>query len=109
MPLLGLERLVVAVPHVTGNGLIQGALLVMPLGPRHGRQAGLARFEQRGPGCIDGRPLFRSNHIGADALAADARLVGKGIAIEQSHQAMESIGLALVRCGRQEQQIRRCL
>src|ERR1035438_5086459 len=66
----------------------------------------MPRLEERGAIGVNGPALFRADHILRYALSGNARGIGKSIRIEQGQDAVESIGLSLVRCCRQQQEIR---
>ncbi len=109
MALLGGQSLVVAVAHVVGHGFIQLLLRRVPRLPRHRVQAREPGPEQRLAFGIDGGTLFGADHEGLHALAADAAFIWESVPVQQLHQAHELVGLALMRRGREQQQVGRGL
>ena len=106
--LLGRHGLVVAVAHIVGHRLIQALLRAVAGLPGHRLQPGHARLEQRLAFGVDGCALFGANHERPHPLTVDAALIREGFSIQQLHQPHELVGLALVRRGRQQQEIGRC-
>ena len=66
----------------------------------------MPRLEQRRAIGVNGPALFRADHVLRDPLPGDTSGIGKRIRIEQGQDALERIGLSLVRSGREQQKIR---
>jgi hypothetical protein len=49
--------------------------------------------------------FFGANDVGLNSLAGDAICIGKLTRVEQRDQTVESVGLALVGCGRKQQEV----
>ena len=62
-------------------------------------------FEQRFSLGIDGAAFFGADHMRLDPLTGDAADVRECLGVDQGHQPVKGIGLALVRRGRQQQEI----
>ena len=97
--------LVVALADVFGDGIVKRLLVAVAV-PAHTDELGDARLEQRIAVGIDGLPLLGADDVGMDALAGDAAGFGEGVLVQQRHQPVEGIGFALVRRGRQQQEVR---
>ena len=100
-------RPVVALAGILGHRLVQGTLPGVPFLIRDRYESGMARLEERLSLRIDGVPLLGADHERLDALAGDLARIGERRLIDQRHQPMERVGLALVGSRRQEQQTRR--
>ncbi len=107
MPLLRCHGLVVAVAHIVGDRLVELLLRRVPVLPGDGLKPGDARLEERIALRIDRDTLFRAHHEGSHTLARHAALVREGIPVDQLHQPMELVGLALMRRRRQEEDVGR--
>jgi hypothetical protein len=100
---------VVAFPHIGGNRLVElllGVMLRLPWDRHEFRDAGL---EERFPGGVDGVAFLGANDVGQNPLLGHTGRVREGGAVEQCEKAVKGIGLALVRRGREKEQIRRRL
>ena len=75
--------------------------------PSHRSHLCPPRFKERLAVGINDLALFGTDDIRGHPLSGDTGHVWKGIFIQQVHQAMKGIGLALVGSGRKEQQIGR--
>jgi len=103
--LLGRHGLVVAVAYIVGHCLVEPLLRAVACLPGHRLQPGDTRLEQRLALGIDGHALLCADHEGPHPVTADTALIRKGFAVQQLHQPHELVGLALVRRGRQQQEI----
>src|SRR2546426_449893 len=63
------------------------------------------RLEQWVPAGIDRMPLLRANDVGLDALLRDAGGIGESGPVQQQHDPMEGVRLALVRRGREKKKV----
>jgi len=54
----------------------------------------------------DGPPFLRADHEWDDLFPADRTSRDELISVEESHEPLKASGLALVRCGREQQQVR---
>ena len=105
MTLLLAQGLVVALTHIVGHRFIEKLLQVMTAFPSHRDHLCPPRFKERLAIGINGLALFGANNILGHPLAGDTVQVWEGVGIQQIHQAMKGIGLALVRSSRKEQHI----
>ncbi len=98
--------LVVAVPHIFSDRLVQELLIPMCLSPGDRRKHRLPRFEERFALGGNGTTFFSPDHIRLDSIPRNAAHIGKRLGIDQGDQPVESIGLSLVRGRRQQEEIR---
>ncbi len=105
--LLFAQGLVVALAHVVGYSLIEELLQVVTALPGHRGHLRAPGFKERLAVGINGLALLGADDVRSHPLAGDALHIRKGVVIQQAHQTMEGIGLALVRRGRKEQHIGR--
>ena len=71
--------------------------------PLHGHELCVARLEERIPIFVDGTTLLGAHDVGRYPLVADGLVVWKGFRVKEGQQPTESVGLALVWRGREQQ------
>src|SRR6202011_605303 len=100
------HRLVVTQANVLRDRLVQVLLELMLLFPADGHELGLPGQKEWITPVSDGPALFRADHEGDNLFSADRTSSDELISVEQRHEPLKASGLALVRCGREQQQVR---
>jgi len=98
-----LERLVISLTNILGDGLVEGTLFCMGCAPCNGNELRTPGLEERLSLIVDRPPLLRANDVRRDTFLTDGFLVRKRIRIKEGNQPPEGVCLALMR-GRREQQ-----
>ena len=93
--------------HIVCDRFVQPLLGTVPVLPCHGLETGESGFKQRLTIRINSIALFSADDERPHAVTADAAFIRKRVLVNQLHQAHELIRLALVRRGRQQQQVGR--
>ena len=99
-------RLVVAKSNVLSNRFVKLLLKLVLLFPANRHELGQPGQKERITPFVDRSPLLCSDDERDDFFTADRSSRNELFGVKQSHDPLKASGLALVRCGREQKQVR---
>ena len=97
--------MVVAGADVVGDGVVEFGLEAVLAAPLDPDDLGLPGSEEGGAVGADGAPFLGPDDVELEVVAVDRAVFPEGCRVEEAHEPHESVGLALVRGGGEEEEV----